>query len=233
MPRRVRLRRVRRASARPKQAKQTAQLEADQAVRDETPIQMSRFAEELAAQLEGKDVVVFDEALTSSPALVRYLPPQRTGEYFLTRGGSLGVGIPGAIGAKLANPDKIVIGLTGDGGSMYTIQALWTAARHNIDAKFIICNNASYRLLQLNIDQYWKELGIPKHDYPLSFDLSHPPLHFVDMARGMGVQGLRVEKPWEIKGAIEQMLAHPGPFLIDLVLGSDTHPERVGNTCGQ
>ncbi len=216
-----------------KQARQTAQLEADQAVRDETPIQMSRFAEELAAQLEGKDVVVFDEALTSSPALVRYLPPQRTSEYFLTRGGSLGVGIPGAIGAKLANPDKIVIGLTGDGGSMYTIQALWTAARHNIDAKFIICNNASYRLLQLNIDQYWSELGIPKHDYPLSFDLSHPPLHFVDMARGMGVQGIRVEKPWEIKDAIEQMLAHPGPFLIDLVLDTDTHPERVGNTCGQ
>ena len=216
-----------------KAAKQTAQLEADQAVRDETPIQMSRFAEELAAQLEGKDVVIFDEALTSSPALVRYLPPQRTGDYFLTRGGSLGVGIPGAIGAKLANPDKIVIGLTGDGGSMYTIQALWSAARHNVDAKFVICNNASYRLLQLNIDQYWGELGIPKHDYPLSFDLSHPPLHFVQMARGMGVQGIRVEKPWEIKDAIAQMLAHPGPFLIDLVLGSDTHPERVGNTCGQ
>ena len=216
-----------------KAAKQTAQLEADQAVRDETPIQMSRFAEELAAQLEGKDVVIFDEALTSSPALVRYLPPQRTGDYFLTRGGSLGVGIPGAIGAKLANPDKIVIGLTGDGGSMYTIQALWSAARHNVDAKFVICNNASYRLLQLNIDQYWGELGIPKHDYPLSFDLSHPPLHFVEMARGMGVQGIRVEKPWEIKDAIAQMLAHPGPFLIDLVLGSDTHPERVGNTCGQ
>ncbi|MCB0132989.1 MAG: hypothetical protein KDD78_19140, partial [Caldilineaceae bacterium] len=54
-----------------------------------------------------------------------------------------------------------------------------------------------------------------------------------EMARGMGVQGIRVEKPWEIKDAIAQMLAHPGPFLIDLVLGSDTHPERVGNTCGQ
>ena len=65
-----------------------------------------------------------------------------TGQYFLTRGGSLGVGIPGAIGAKLANPDKTVIGFTGDGGRMYTIQALWTAARHNVDAKFVVCNNA-------------------------------------------------------------------------------------------
>jgi benzoylformate decarboxylase len=164
---------------------------------------------------------------------VHYFPPTKPDHYFLTRGGSLGVGIPGAIGAKLANPDKTVIGFTGDGGSMYTIQALWTASRHNVDAKFVICNNASYRLLQLNIDEYWKEQTIPKHDYPLAFDLSHPPVRFADLAQGMGVQAVRVEKPWEIGNAVEQMMAHPGPFLIDLVLESDTHPERVGNTCGQ
>jgi benzoylformate decarboxylase len=164
---------------------------------------------------------------------VRYFPPRRTGSYFLTRGGSLGVGIPGAIGAKLANPGKTVIGFTGDGGSMYTIQALWTAARHNVNAKFVVCNNGSYRLLQLNIEEYWKEGGLPKGDYPLSFDLSHPPLKFVELARAMGVQGVRVEKPWEIGPAIQQMLAHPGPFLVDLVLEGHTNPERVGNTCGQ
>jgi benzoylformate decarboxylase len=188
--------------------------------------------EELAPHLP-KDAIIFDEALTSSPAVVRYCPPTSTGQYFLTRGGSLGVGIPGAIGAKLANPDKTVIGFTGDGGSMYTIQALWTAARHNINAKFVICNNASYRLLQLNINEYWKEQSVPQHDFPLSFDLSYPQLHFAEMAKGMGVPGLRVEKPSEIAPAVQQMLATPGPFLVDLVLESDTHPERVGNTCGQ
>ena len=187
--------------------------------------------EELDAQLPA-DAIIFDEGLTSSPAIVRYRPPQRTGEYFLTRGGSLGVGIPGAIGAKLANPDKTVIGFTGDGGSMYTIQALWTAARHNVAAKFVVCNNSSYRLLQLNIDQYWKDQGIAKHDYPLSFDLSYPPLHFAEMAHGMGVQGVRVEQPSEIAPAIRQALAHPGPFLIDLVLEGDVHPERVVNASG-
>jgi thiamine pyrophosphate-dependent acetolactate synthase large subunit-like protein len=221
-----------RESGEAKDKKRSAQIEADSAARDAVPLRMSRFMEELAAALPA-DAIVFDEALTSSPALVRYRPPTTTSEYFLTRGGSLGVGIPGAIGAKIARPDRTVIGFTGDGGSMYTIQALWTAARHNIAAKFVVCNNASYRLLQLNIEQYWKDQGITPHDYPLAFDLSHPPLHFVEMARGMGVQGLRVEKPWEIGPAIAQMLAHPGPFLIDLVLESDTHPERVGNTCGQ
>ena len=212
--------------------KVSAALEKDEAEKDAVPMHMAAFMSELAEHLP-EDAIIFDEALTSSPAVVRYFTPRRTGGYFLTRGGSLGIGIPGAIGAKVANPDKTVVGFTGDGGSMYTIQALWTAARHDIAAKFVVCNNRSYRLLQLNIDQYWKEQGIEKHDYPLSFDLSHPAIGFVDIARGFGVPAVRVEKPHEVKKAVEQMLAAPGPFLIDLVLEGDVHPERVGNTCGQ
>jgi thiamine pyrophosphate-dependent acetolactate synthase large subunit-like protein len=179
------------------------------------------------------DAIIFDEALTNSPPIPRYRPPARTGEYFLTRGGSLGVGIPGAIGVKLAHPDRTVVGFTGDGGAMYTPQALWTAARHQVDAKFVVCNNGSYRLLQLNIEEYWRERGLPRHDYPLCFDLSYPSIRFDELARSMGVDAVRVEKPWEIAPAIRQALAHPGPFLIDLVLEGDTHPERVGPTCGQ
>lgn len=215
-----------------KTQKRQSAIDVDNAKKDADPPTMAQFAQALVKKLP-ENTIVFDEALTSSPEFVRYWPPQRTGQYFLTRGGSLGVGIPGAIGAKLANPDATVIGLTGDGGAMYTIQALWTAARHNVNAKFVICNNASYRLLQLNIEQYWQEQAITPHDYPLAFDLSSPPLKFVEMARGMGVAGIRVEHPWEIDAAVEQMLAHPGPFLLDLVLESNTHPERVGATCGQ
>lgn len=215
-----------------KEVKRAAAFEKDQAVRDAVPLHMSRFMEELATHLP-EDAIIFDEALTNSPPVERYKPPTRTGQYFLTRGGSLGVGIPGVIGAKLANPDKTVIGFTGDGGAMYTIQALWTAARHNIDAKFVICNNASYRLLQANIDAYWTERDVPKHEYPLSFDLSRPPIRFDDLARSMGVQGTRVEKPWEIGSAIREALAHPGPFLIDLVLEGNIHPELIGVRCGQ
>jgi thiamine pyrophosphate-dependent acetolactate synthase large subunit-like protein len=185
------------------------------------------------AKRVGDDVLIFDEALTNSPPISSYFPPKATGQYLLTRGGSLGVGFPGAIGLKLANPDKRVIGFSGDGGAMYTIQALWTAARHKTDVKFVVCNNGSYRLLQMNIGVYWQEREIPKHDYPLSFDLSYPPLRFDEMARAMGIQAVRVEKAEEIGPAIDQALQHPGPFLIDLVLEGDTHPEWVGNTCGQ
>lgn len=207
-------------------------METDKAVRESVPLHMPRFVEELAKHLP-EDAIIFDEALTNSPPISRYHQPHKAGQYFYTRGGSLGVGVPGAIGVKLANPDKTVVGFSGDGGSMYTIQALWTAARHNVAAKFVICNNGSYRLLQLNIDQYWKERSVSGHDHPLSFDLSTPPIQFHELARSLGVASVRVEKPWEIEKAVSEMLAHPGPFLIDLVLEGDTHPDRVGNTCAQ
>jgi thiamine pyrophosphate-dependent acetolactate synthase large subunit-like protein len=215
-----------------KEAKVVAELERDKAARDAMPLRFARFMEELAAQLP-EDAIIFDEALTNSPALVRYRPPSKAGHYFLTRGGSLGVGIPGAIGVKLAHPGKTVIGFTGDGGAMYTIQALWSAARHHVDAKFVVCNNSSYRLLQLNIQAYWREQDIPPHDFPLSFDLSRPAIRFDEMARSMGVQGLRVERPEDIGSAIKEALTHHGPFLLDVVLEGDVHPEMIGVRCGQ
>jgi benzoylformate decarboxylase len=215
-----------------KAAKHQSELQKDQGIRDQVPLNLSRFMEELAAALP-EDAIIFDEALTNSPAVTRYRPTTQPNHYFLTRGGSLGVGIPGALGAKLANPEKTVIGFTGDGGSMYTIQALWTAARHNIDAKFVVCNNRSYRILQLNIQQYWQEQSIAPHDFPLSFDLSKPELRFDQMARSMGIEAMRVEKPEEIAPAIDAALAHTGPFLIDLILEGNIRPEMIGVTCGQ
>lgn len=217
------------------QAKETAhkhQLAGDRQIQDVVPLHFSRFTAELVNHLP-KDAIIFDEALTCSPELTRYLTPTTPEHYFLTRGGSLGVGIPGAIGAKLANPDKTVIGFTGDGAAMYTIQALWSAARHNVDAKFVICNNRSYRLLQINIQAYWQERRIQQHEYPLSFDLSKPEVNFVEMARSMGVEAVRVEKTQEIVPAIQKALTHKGPFLIDVVVEADVHPELIGVKCGQ
>jgi thiamine pyrophosphate-dependent acetolactate synthase large subunit-like protein len=211
--------------------KRRAELDRDRAVRDQVPMYFSRFMEELAKQLPA-DSIIFDEALTNSPAIPRYCPTEKPEHYFLTRGGSLGVGIPGAIAAKLAHPEKTVIGFTGDGGAMYTIQALWSAARHNVNAKFVICNNRSYRILQYNIKQYWQVQNIPEHDFPISFDLSQPPIQFDQMARSMGVEAVRVETPDQIADAIAQALAHPGPFLIDLVLEGNFKPEMVAALCG-
>lgn len=206
------------ASGAAQRAERERHLERDRAVADQVPLHASRFMAELARRAPD-DVIVFDEALTVSPDVTRYLVPTRPGHFFQTRGGSLGVGIPGALGIKVARPDKTVIGFSGDGGSMYTIQALWTAAHHDIGAKFVICNNQSYMLLKLNILQYWTEqAGVEPHAFPKSFDLAPPVIDFATLATALGVPSRRVERPDEVGPAIEAMLAHDGPFLIDLVL---------------
>ncbi len=208
-----------------KEQERASALAADADVRDALPLRASRFFAELARRLPD-DAVIFDEALTSSPDLVRYLSPDRPGHYFQTRGGSLGVGFPGAIGLKLAHPDKTVLGVSGDGGCMYTIQSLWTAAHHGIGAKFVVCNNGAYQLLKDNIAQYWRERDIPRHDFPASFDLRQPEMRFDQLARSLGVPSARVERPEQVSSAIDEALATDGPFLIDLVIHT-TEPEGL------
>jgi len=194
-----------------------ANIKNDLANENANPLYASQFVKVLSKYVS-KDVIIFDEALTNSPAVTRYIPPDMPGTFFQTRGGSLGVGIPGAIGIKIAAEDKEVICFTGDGGSMYTIQALWTAVRHDVNAKFVICNNKSYNLLKANINQYWKERNIEKHQYPGSFELGNPVINFSELSISMGVPGRKVERPEDIEPAIKEMLNTNGPYLIDLVV---------------
>lgn len=198
---------------------------ADETRRNVTPLHASQFMEQLA-ELLPEDAIIFDEALTNSADVLHYLSPSQPGHYFMSRGGSLGVGIPGALGIKLAHPGKTVLAICGDGASMYTIQALWTAAHHKIGAKFIICHNSSYALLKLNIQQYWHEQHISEHEFPASFDISTPDIHFVALAQAMGVQAVRVERAEHIIPALHMALTDDEPFLIDLVLSSEI-PEHI------
>jgi benzoylformate decarboxylase len=168
------------------------------------------------------DLVLFDEALTASPTLNRHLPARRPKHWFQTRGGSLGVGIPGALGVQLAMPGKTVLAVTGDGGSMYTIQALAAAARYRLGVKFVVCNNGRYRLLDDNLAQYRSERGLGQGPLPEAFDLAPQRLGFVEIARGQGVEAVRVEHEDQIGPAVERMFADPAPFLVDLATGAPT-----------
>jgi thiamine pyrophosphate-dependent acetolactate synthase large subunit-like protein len=85
----------------------------------------------------------------------------------------------------------------------------------------------------VNLQAYWREQQISEHDFPLSFDLSRPVMRFDEMARSMDVPGIRIEKPEEMAPAIRQALAQQGPFLIDVVLEGNVHPEMIGVRCGQ
>jgi thiamine pyrophosphate-dependent acetolactate synthase large subunit-like protein len=213
---------ARRIDGRRAEREQTAAAmrDADIEARRLVPLHASEFMEALAARLPD-DAIIFDEALTFSPEITQYMPPRRPGSFFQTRGGSLGTGIPGAIGVKLAHPGRTVVGFTGDGGSMYTIQALWTAAHHRVGAKFVILNNGAYQLLRLNIQQYWKDLGLPENPFPESFGLGDPDLQFHELAKAMGVDSVRIETREQIAPALDRALADDRPFLIDLVVHND------------
>ncbi|MEV6984807.1 thiamine pyrophosphate-binding protein [Sphaerisporangium sp. NPDC051017] len=185
------------------------------------PLSTAVFAQELAKHLPD-DVMIFDEALSQSPAISRYLRANRPGHWHKSRGRTLGVGVPGAVGMKIANPDRTVIGFAGDGGTMYTLQALWTAARYNIAAKFVICNNGRYRTLDDNVEHYWGTQDIAEHPLPEMFDISYPAIGFTQLAASLGVRSVRIEKPQQVRDAVAQALDYPGPFLIDLAISRDS-----------
>lgn len=204
-----------------KRARLLKEREADDQFRGQVPLRAASFMQMLAARLP-QDALIFDEALTCSPELCRYLLRDEPGTYFQTRAGMLGTGLPGAVGLKLAHPERIVFGFSGDGGSMSTIQALSTAARYGIGAKFVVCNNGSYRILKYNLRQYWATL--PPHDnrsFPTEFDLSPPTLRFDLLAQAQGVEAMRVETPAAIDPALTRALQDDRPFVIDLVLSGE------------
>lgn len=177
------------------------------------------FLKQLSETVDKKDVIIFDEAITCSPHVNHYFPADIPGQFFQLRGGSLGVGVPSSIGINLmSESDKTVIAFTGDGGSMYTIQALWTAAHHEVDIKIVICNNHSYNLLKVNIEKYWGQTESTNTEHPEFYDLTNPNIDFVKMSESMGVDAMRVTTKDDIPVAINKMLNTKGPVLIDLLV---------------
>ena len=136
------------------------------------------------------------------------------GGFFQTPGGTLGIAFPGAIGVRLAYPERTVIGFGGDGGATYTLPALWTAAHYRVGAKFVLCHNRSYRLLKNNLVAYWRERNVNSNEFPAAFDIDDPVLDYVSLAKGLGVPGTRVARPAEIAPAIRQMLDHQFLFFL-------------------
>jgi thiamine pyrophosphate-dependent acetolactate synthase large subunit-like protein len=203
-----------------KQRARKGAIDADAANRAAAKLAFATFARELAKQLEHRNqqVVVFDESLTCSSALTRYLIPKADARYFIPRGGCLGIGLPSAIGAAIGVQDRVVVGLTGDGGAMEVIQCLATAARYQTPAKMIVCNNRSYKVCEYNLIPYRREHGIDsRRPQPDSFDLSNPDINFAKIAEGQGVPAARVERAENAAPRIKEMLDHPGPFLLDVI----------------
>jgi len=160
------------------------------------------------------DAVVVDEAISSSQGIRHFFRCADAKSFFGLRGGGIGWGLPAALGVKLALPKRPVVALVGDGSSMYTNQALWTAARESLAVVYVIFNNTSYRILK----QRTKALKgfSAEDDHYVAMDLDKPLIDFVGLARSLGVPGVRVEKPSDIGPAVGRGLASGGPYLIDV-----------------
>ncbi len=181
------------------------------------PSSMPRIAAELRRGLPD-DVVIVDESITASLDLARAFDYRGFGDYFGGRGGGIGQGLAGAIGVKIAMPERPVVAISGDGSAMYSIQALWTAAHHKLAIVFVILSNREYRILKHNVD-VWRqnfEAGT-QHPYQ-QMDLTGPELDFVHLAAGMGVEGIRVEKADAIAAALARAVAANRPYLVEIAV---------------
>jgi benzoylformate decarboxylase len=180
-----------------------------------TPSSMPRVAAEIRHGVPGNAVIV-DESITASLDLAQAFDYRGFGDYFGGRGGGIGQGLSGAIGIKVAMPDRPVVAISGDGSAMYSIQALWTAAHHKLAIVFVILANREYRVLKHNVD-VWRqnfEAGT-QHPYQ-QMDLVGPALDFVRLAEGMGVEAVRVDKADDIAPALRKAVAADRPYLVEI-----------------
>lgn len=159
--------------------------------------------------------VVTDEAMTASEALRRALRSRPDVLYHSCISRGLGSGWPAGIAAKLRHPDRPVLAVSADGAAMYIIAALWTAAHLRLDVTFLVCNNQSYRVLKLNLRDYWQQLGQPARAYPGSMDLDDPPIRFDRLAEGMGLKGWRAEDEASLQDVLARCFSTPGPHVVD------------------
>ncbi len=173
------------------------------------------IAQSLGALLPDHAILV-NEAATSGFALPALTAQSAPHDWLDLTGGAIGMGLPAAAGAAVACPDRRVVALQADGSAMYTVQALWTMARENLDVTVILFANRKYAILQVEFMRVGAENPGPKAMNML--DLSRPDLDFVHLAKGMGVPAVRATDAKSFSEALAESFATPGPYLIEAVV---------------
>ena len=163
-----------------------------------------------------KNAILVDEAQTSGIMLPLFTAGAPRHDVLTLTGGAIGQGLPNAVGAAIACPDRKVIALAGDGSAMYTLQALWTMAREKLDVVSIIFNNRSYAILNVELRRVGAAGAGDRARAQL--DLKQPPLDFVALSEGMGVPARRATTTDEFLVAFEHALVTPGPHLIEAIV---------------
>jgi acetolactate synthase-1/2/3 large subunit len=167
--------------------------------------------------------IIVDESITSGLMLNVMTAGAPRHDILTLTGGAIGQGLPNATGAAIACPDRPVYALIGDGTVMYTIQALWTMAREQLNVTTIVFNNASYSILNVELERVGAEDAGEKAKSQL--DISGPVTHYAQLAQSMGVHGIRVHTTEELLKAMEYAQNNPGPHLIEAIV-----PESLNGT---
>jgi acetolactate synthase-1/2/3 large subunit len=173
-------------------------------------------AADVIGALLPEGAIVCDEAATSSvflPAATAGAPPH---DWLTLTGGAIGQGLPLAAGAAIACPQRPVIALEADGSAMYTITALWTHAREQLDITTVIFSNRSYAILSMELDRVGAVAAGEAARSLLS--LSRPAIDFTALAAGMGVPASRARTAEELAAHLRRALAEPGPHLIEAIV---------------
>jgi len=169
-----------------------------------------------------KNAVVIEEALSSAGGIRQLIASDDPQSFYGLRGGGIGWGLSAAVGVKLALPDRPVVALIGDGSSMYTIQALWSAAHDRVAVIFVILNNRSYRILKQRTNALKGHAA--QMDKFVGMDFTDPPIDFPGLARSMGVEALSANTLDEVRSALATALKANKPMLIDVALDRSFKP---------
>ena len=175
-----------------------------------------RTAGQIIAHFLPEGAIISDEGATAGGGVHRYAASIAPHDHLALTGGAIGQGIPLATGAAVACPDRKVVCLHGDGGAMYTLQALWTQARESLDVTTVIFANHSYAIL--NVELARVGAGKPGPKAISMLDLHNPELDWVKLGSGMGVESSRATTVEEFAAQFGSAMKQRGPRLIEVVL---------------
>jgi benzoylformate decarboxylase len=206
----------RRAAQRSQRASEdTAQKARLERTWDRSPASMARAMAEIRDGAPA-DVITVDETITAAPDVFRTFGFIGPDDYYGGRGGGIGQGLAGAVGVAVAQNRRPVLCLSGDGSAMYSIQALWTAAHHDLPIVFVILANREYRVLKHNLDAYRQKFDVPTTHPYMHMDLAGPVLGFAELARGMGIAGTHITRADDIRAAVAAAFASGKPHLLEI-----------------
>ncbi|GAB3218531.1 acetolactate synthase large subunit [Mycolicibacterium hippocampi] len=175
----------------------------------------------VVAALLPERAIIVDESNTAGVGVAAATAGAPAHDVVTLTGGAIGYGIPAAIGAAIAAPERPVLSLQADGSAMYTIAGLWTQARENLDVTTVIFNNGAYDILRIELQRVGAVSAEPPGPKALELlDLGSPAIDFVKIAQGMGVSARRTTTAEELAAALADAFREPGPHLIDAVVGS-------------